>query len=60
MVKNRYWILLMSNSLNEGQKATCFTKRDLINVNDEKRIWETNKSKIVFESRYTYYEYQLI
>ena len=58
IIKNRYPLPLIDESLNRLGRAKRFTQLDLTSDYHQMRIREGDKWKIVFCTRYGYFEYQ--
>ena len=58
--KNRYPLPLISESLDRVDGAKIFTKLDIRAAYNWIRIWEGDKWKTAFRSRYSHYEYQVM
>ena len=59
-IKNCCLLLLIGELLTRLGCAKHFTQLDLTNAYHQMRIWEGDEWKIVFRTRYGYFEYQII
>ncbi len=60
IIKNRYPLPLVRESLDRLGLAQCFTHLDLTNASHPMRIREGDKWKTAFRTRYAHFEYQVM
>ena len=60
MIKNRYWLPLISESLDWLGRAKRFTQLDLISAYHRIRIKERDEWKTAFRTRYGHFKYQVM
>ena len=60
IIKNRYPLPLIGESLDRLCRAKRFTHLDLTSAYHQMKIWEGDKWKTAFRTRYGHFEYQVI
>ena len=60
MIQNRYFLPLISESLDHLGHAKRFTQKDLISAYYRMRIWESDEWKTSFHTRYGHFKYQVM
>lgn len=59
-IKYQYWLPLIGELLDQLGWAKKFTQFDLTNAYHRMRIWEENIWKTIFQTRYRYFQYQVM
>lgn len=60
IIKDWYFLLLICESLDWLGRVKKFTQLDFTSVYHQIRIWESNKWKMAFHTRYGHLEYQVM